>query len=105
MGRSSKKGPYVVQKLLQKVLKQKETGSREVINTWARSSDVSPEMVGHTIGVHNGRIHMPIFITENMVGHKLGEFAPTRTFRAHSRKGFAKPEAEEASSTIKAGSK
>ena len=94
MGRSSKKGPYVDQKLLKKVLKQKETGSKEIIKTWARGSDIPPEMVGHTLGVHNGRVHFPVFITENMVGHKLGEFSLTRTFRSHSRKGYVKPEAE-----------
>ena len=71
-------------------MKQKETGDREPIKTWARGSSVSPEMVGHTIAIHNGRIHVPIFIVENMVGHKLGEFAATRMFRSHSRKGYTK---------------
>ena len=91
MSRSSKKGPYIDAKLLKKIMKQKESGDREVIKTWARSSAISPDMVGHTLGIHNGRMHMPVFITENMVGHKLGEFALTRTFRAHSRKGYVKP--------------
>ena len=87
MARSSKKGPFVDPKLLKKVRKAKEAGSREPIKTWARASDVSPEMVGLTIAVHNGREHVPVFITEAMVGHKLGEFAPTRTFRKHGKKG------------------
>ena len=90
MGRSSKKGPFVDEKLLKKIMKQKETGERNEIKTWARGSNVSPEMVGHTIAIHNGRIHVPVFITENMVGHKLGEFAPTRVFRSHSKKGYTK---------------
>lgn len=92
MARSAKKGPYIDPKLLKKILKQKGTGDRSPIKTWARNSDVSPEMVGHTIAIHNGRVHISVFITENMVGHKLGEFAATRLFRAHSRKGYAKPE-------------
>jgi len=87
MARSSKKGPYIDPKLLEKIRKVKESGSREPIRTWSRASDVSPEMVGVTIAVHNGREHVPVFVTEGMVGHKLGEFAPTRTFRKHSRKG------------------
>lgn len=91
MGRSSKKGPYVDEKLLKKISKQKDSGDRTPIKSWARASDISPEMVGHTIAIHNGRIHSPVLITENMVGHKLGEFAPTRLFRSHSKKGFVKP--------------
>ncbi len=87
MSRSNKKGPYVDQKLLKKILKQKETGDRKLIKTWARSSSISPDMVGFTIAVHNGRNHIPILINETMVGHKLGEFALTRTFRGHSKKG------------------
>jgi small subunit ribosomal protein S19 len=87
MSRSSKKGPYIDQKLLKKVQKAKEVNSREPIKTWARASSVSPEMVGLTIAIHNGKIHIPVFITEAMVGHKLGEFAPTRIFRRHSKKG------------------
>ena len=87
MSRSTKKGPYLDATLLLKIQRMNQTGRKEVIKTWARPSSISPDMVGHTIGVHNGRIHMPVFITEAMVGHKLGEFAPTRTFRSHARKG------------------
>ena len=84
MSRSRKKGPYVDVKLLRKVERARQTGQRQVIRTWSRRSTIVPEMVGLTIAVHDGRRHVPIFITENMVGHKLGEFAPTRTFRGHS---------------------
>lgn len=87
MSRSSKKGPYIDEKLLIKVQKAKMSGSREPIKTWARSSSISPEMVGLTISVHNGKNHIPVFVSEAMVGHKLGEFAPTRIFRKHSKKG------------------
>jgi small subunit ribosomal protein S19 len=83
MSRSIKKGPYVDTKLLKKVQGVRKSGARAVIETWSRASTVMPEMVGLTIGVHDGRRHIPVFITENMVGHKLGEFAPTRTFRGH----------------------
>jgi len=83
MGRSVKKGPYVDEKLLRKVQKMEVSGDRKVIKTWARSSTIIPEMIGYTIAVHNGRKHIPIYITENMVGHKLGEFAHTRTFKGH----------------------
>jgi small subunit ribosomal protein S19 len=83
MTRSLKKGPYIDAKLLKKVRGMKETGDERVIRTWARASTISPEMIGLTIAVHDGRRHVPIYITENMVGHKLGEFAPTRTFRGH----------------------
>lgn len=83
MSRSTKKGPYVDYKLLRKVEKVRSSGQRTVIQTWARASTIVPEMVGLTIGVHDGRRHVPVFITENMVGHKLGEFSPTRIFRAH----------------------
>lgn len=86
MSRSSKKGPYYDKKLLKKVLKQKETGSREPIKTWARACTVLPEFVDHIFLVHNGRIFQKISIREEMVGHKLGEFAPTRTFRGHTKK-------------------
>ncbi len=84
MPRSLKKGPYVEEKLLKKISALNEKGEKKVIKTWSRSSTIIPEMVGHTIAVYNGRRHIPIFITESMVGHKLGEFAPTRTFRGHS---------------------
>jgi small subunit ribosomal protein S19 len=86
VSRSRKKGPYVDPKLMKKVLRARQTGQRQVIRTWSRRSTIVPEMVGLTIAVHDGRRHVPIFITENMVGHKLGEFAPTRTFRGHSGK-------------------
>jgi small subunit ribosomal protein S19 len=84
MARSAKKGPHVDASLMEKIEKVKESGKREVVKTWSRRSMVLPEFVGLTIAVHNGRKHIPVFITENMVGHYLGEFAPTRTFRAHS---------------------
>jgi len=88
MGRSTKKGPYVDPKLLRKVQKQDAAGTREPIRTWARACTIVPEFVGHTFLVHNGRIFERVFVTEDMVGHKLGEFAPTRIFRGHGgRKG------------------
>lgn len=83
MSRSLKKGPYISPKLLQKVEEMNASNQRQVIRTWSRDSTIFPQMVGHTIAVHDGRRHIPIYITENMVGHKLGEFAPTRTFRGH----------------------
>lgn len=86
MSRSSKKGPYVDPRLMEKVNKAKASGDKKPIKTWARNSAISPEMVGVTFLVHNGRLHMPVFINEAMVGHKLGEFSPTRTFRAHGEK-------------------
>ncbi|MFQ6016264.1 MAG: 30S ribosomal protein S19 [Anaerolineae bacterium] len=86
MARSLKKGPYVDQKLLKKIEEMNESGERKVIKTWSRASTVFPEMVGHTIAVHDGRRHVPIYVSENMVGHKLGEFAPTRYFRGHTKK-------------------
>jgi small subunit ribosomal protein S19 len=86
MSRSTKKGPYADPKLMKKVLKVQQSGQKTVIRTWSRRSTILPEMVGLNIAVHDGRRHVPIFITENMVGHKLGEFAPTRTFRGHTSK-------------------
>lgn len=86
MSRSLKKGPYVDQRLLKRIQELNKTGERKVIKTWSRDSTIFPEMVGHTIAVHDGRRHVPILITENMVGHKLGEFALTRTFRGHTVK-------------------
>ena len=83
MGRSLKKGPYIQPKLLAKVEHLNNEKRRQVIRTWSRASTIFPQMVGHTIAVHDGRRHVPIYITENMVGHKLGEFAPTRTYRGH----------------------
>ncbi len=85
MSRSLKKGPYIDEKLLKKVKKIKP-GEKAIIKTWARASTISPEMIGFTFGVHNGKIHIPVFITEDMVGHKLGEFAPTRKFSRHGGK-------------------
>ena len=87
MGRSLKKGPFVDPKLYMKVERMIERGGSEPIKTWARSCTIVPEFVGHTFMVHNGRQHIKVFVTEDMVGHKLGEFAPTRTFRGHGSKG------------------
>lgn len=84
MARSLKKGPYVYHKLLKKVALAKESDKKKVIKTWSRSSMIIPDMVGETIAVHNGKTFIPVFVTENMVGHKLGEFSPTRTYRGHS---------------------
>ena len=86
MSRSLKKGPFIQPKLLKKVEAMNKSGDKKVIRTWSRASTVFPQMVGHTIAVHDGRRHVPIYITENMVGHKLGEFAPTRLFRGHTTK-------------------
>ena len=89
MSRSLKKGPFVDVPLLEKIEVMNRGGDKKVIKTWSRRSTVIPEMVGHTIAVHDGRKHVPVYISESMVGHKLGEFAPTRTFRAHSGAGSA----------------
>ena len=86
MARSVKKGPYIDEKLLQKVRDAQKSGSKKVIKTWSRRSTISPEFVGLTLAVHNGKKHLPVYITENMVGHKLGEFSPTRTYRGHAGK-------------------
>ena len=86
MPRSLKKGPYIDPKLMKKIDHQNESGEKKVIKTWSRRSTISPEFVGHTLAVHTGNKFIPIYITENMVGHKLGEFAPTRTFRGHGGK-------------------
>ena len=85
MGRSLKKGPFVADSLMSKIEKLNAKSEKQVIKTWSRASTILPQMVGHTIAIHNGRTHVPIFISEQMVGHKLGEFAPTRTFRGHSK--------------------
>ena len=85
MSRSIKKGPYIDVKLMKKVLKQKEAGDHNVIKTWKRACQIPPEFVGHIIGVHNGRIFVNVLVTEGMVGYRLGEFSPTRTFRSHGR--------------------
>ncbi|MBC7186351.1 MAG: 30S ribosomal protein S19 [Calditrichaeota bacterium] len=90
MARSVKKGPYVDQKLLKKIEALNRANQKKVIKTWARRSTIPPEFVGHTLAVHNGNKFIPVFITENMVGHKLGEFAPTRTFRGHPEKAKEK---------------
>ena len=84
MSRSSKKGPFVQERLLSRIQAMNEAGQKNMIRTWSRSSTIFPEMVGHTIAVHDGRKHVPVFISEQMVCHKLGEFAPTRTFRGHA---------------------
>ncbi len=84
MARSLKKGPFIDPKLERKIFKQNESGAKRLIKTWARRSMISPDFVGHTIAVHNGNKFIPVYITENMVGHKLGEFSPTRTFRGHA---------------------
>ncbi len=84
MGRSIKKGPFVQPKLLQRVKAMNEAGEKRVLKTWSRSSTIFPDFVGHTFAVHDGRKHVPVYITEDMVGHKLGEFAPTRTFKGHA---------------------
>ena len=85
MGRSLKKGPFIADHLLKKIDRLNETNKKEVIKTWSRASTILPMMVGHTIAVHNGKQHVPVFISDQMVGHKLGEFSPTRTYRGHSR--------------------
>jgi small subunit ribosomal protein S19 len=84
MSRSSKKGPFVEERLLQRIEAMNSSGDKQMIKTWSRTSTIFPEMVGHTIAVHDGRKHVPVFISESMVGHKLGEFAPTRLFRGHA---------------------
>ncbi len=83
MSRSIKKGPFVEQKLLKKILEMNEANEKKVVMTWSRSSTIFPQFVGHTIAVHDGRKHVPVYVTEDMVGHKLGEFAPTRTYKGH----------------------
>jgi small subunit ribosomal protein S19 len=84
VGRSTKKGPWVQERLMRRVGQMNESGEKRMIKTWSRASTIFPEMVGHTIAVHDGRKHVPVFVTESMVGHKLGEFAPTRVFRGHA---------------------
>ncbi len=93
MSRSLKKGPYIDERLLNKVMKAKDSNNRTPIKTWSRAATITPEMVGITIAVHNGKEHVPVFIIEDMVGHKLGEFSPTRKFRAHGGK-IAKAQAK-----------
>ena len=84
MGRSLKKGPFVDKKFLKRIVEENEANEKEVIKTWSRPSTIFPQMVGHTIAVHDGRKHVPVYITEDMVGHRLGEFAPTRTYKGHA---------------------
>jgi small subunit ribosomal protein S19 len=84
VSRSAKKGPFVEERLLKRIEQMNTSGSKQMVRTWSRTSTIFPEMVGHTIAVHDGRKHVPVFVTEQMVGHKLGEFAPTRAFRGHS---------------------
>lgn len=84
MGRSVKKGPYVEERLIKRIVDMNNTGEKRVIKTWSRASTIFPDMVGHTIAVHDGRKHVPVYVSEDMVGHKLGEFAPTRTFKGHA---------------------
>jgi small subunit ribosomal protein S19 len=84
LSRSSKKGPFVEDRLMRRIEEMNQSGSKQMVRTWSRTSTIFPEMVGHTIAVYDGRRHVPVFIQEQMVGHKLGEFAPTRTFRGHS---------------------
>ncbi len=94
MPRSLKKGPFVQDRLLDRIREMNEKGQKKVLKTWSRASMITPDFVGHTIAVHNGKTHIPVYISENMVGHKLGEFAPTRTFRGHSgakEKGASAP--------------
>ena len=84
MSRSAKKGPFVDERLMKRIVDMNSAGQKKMVKTWSRASTVFPEMVGHTIAVHDGRKHVPVFITESMVGHKLGEFSPTRTFKYHA---------------------
>ena len=84
MSRSTKKGPFVAPELMKRVLEMNEKGEKNVLKTWSRASTIFPQFVGHTFAVHDGRKHVPVYVTEDMVGHKLGEFAPTRTFKGHS---------------------
>jgi small subunit ribosomal protein S19 len=87
MSRSSKKGPWVEERLMLRIESMNSSSTKQMIRTWSRTSTIFPEMVGHTIAVHDGRKHVPVFVSESMVGHKLGEFAPTRTYRGHESKG------------------
>ncbi len=84
MGRSVKKGPYVEERLIKRIIDMNNAGEKRVVKTWSRASTIFPDMVGHTIAVHDGRKHVPVYVSEDMVGHKLGEFAPTRTFKGHA---------------------
>ena len=103
MSRSLKKGPFIDPKILKKVEAMNQKGEKKVVRTWSRASTIFPQMVGHTIAVHDGRRHVPIYITENMVGHRLGEFAPTRTFRGHVTKETVTAAGAAAAETPKEG--
>ncbi len=87
MSRSSKKGPFIEERLMRRIERMNTAGEKQMVKTWSRTSTIFPEMVGHTIAVHDGRKHVPVFVSESMVGHKLGEFAPTRTYRGHVQSG------------------
>jgi len=87
VSRSSKKGPFIEERLLARIERMNASGEKQMVKTWSRTSTIFPEMVGHTIAVHDGRKHVPVFVSESMVGHKLGEFAPTRTYRGHVQSG------------------
>ena len=87
MSRSSKKGPFVEERLMNRIERMNQSGEKTMVRTWSRTSTIFPEFVGHTIAVHDGRKHVPVFVSESMVGHKLGEFAPTRTYRGHTQSG------------------
>ena len=87
MSRSSKKGPFVEERLMARIVKMNDANTKTMVKTWSRTSTIFPEMVGHTIAVHDGRKHVPVFVSESMVGHKLGEFSPTRTYRGHAGTG------------------
>jgi small subunit ribosomal protein S19 len=103
MSRSLKKGPFVEAKLLNKVEEMNRKGEKRVIKTWSRASTIFPQMVGHTIAVHDGKRHIPVYVTENMVGHRLGEFAPTRYFRGHGASGEKAAAAAATTATTKVG--
>ena len=103
MGRSLKKGPFVHEKLLKAIEEMNASNSKRVIKTWSRASTIFPQMVGHTIAIHDGRRHVPVYVTEDMVGHKLGEFAPTRTYRGHSAEKSSKVKEAAAAAAPAAG--
>ena len=103
MSRSLKKGPYIDEKLLKRIVQMNRTGDKRVLKTWARRSTISPDFVGHTLAIHNGNKFVPVYISENMVGHKLGEFAPTRMFRGHGGKGAKVARTARAAGALKPG--
>ncbi|MFA5829262.1 MAG: 30S ribosomal protein S19 [Candidatus Gracilibacteria bacterium] len=105
MARSTKKGPYIDEKLMKKIQTANSSGQKKIIKTWARGSMIAPDFVGHTLAVHNGKQHIPVFVTENMVGHRLGEFSPTRKFKGHGGKLAKAAEAPAASAPTAAAPK